>query len=124
MVVLEFGDRMTLKTKIILGTVLLCGVLLVTQIISISGIRSLNHSSHWVDHTHKVLAEAQYVLADAVDMETGMRGFLLAGKDEFLELYDRGKQQLHQRIQDLKKTLSDNDEQVQLLGEIDQVMKD
>ena len=35
----------------------------------------------WVEHTSKVLAAAAQILANAVDMETGMRGYLLAGED-------------------------------------------
>ena len=38
----------------------------------------------WVEHTHEVLANAAHLLALGVDMETGMRGFLLAGKEGFL----------------------------------------
>jgi methyl-accepting chemotaxis protein len=35
----------------------------------------------WVDHTHEVLAAAASLVASAVDMETGMRGYLLAGEE-------------------------------------------
>ena len=44
---------------------------------SIEELRELNG---WVEHTYKVIGSAQAIVAAAVDMETGMRGFLLAGE--------------------------------------------
>ncbi len=71
----------------------------------------------WVEHTYQVIAKAQAILASAVDMETGMRGFLLAGKEEFLAPYNNGKQKFYTLIDDLGNTVSDNPEQVELLTE-------
>ena len=50
-----------------------------------SDIAFVNEQMGWVDHTHEVLASAARVVAFAVDMETGMRGFLLAGQEGFLD---------------------------------------
>jgi len=69
----------------------------------------------WVEHTYGVIDEAQSILAAATDMETGMRGFLLAGKDEFLEPYNAGQTAFSSRLSGLKKTVSDNPDQVALL---------
>lgn len=63
-----------------------------------SSIGSLLQSSNWVDHTHVVIQETQKIKGAAVDMETGMRGYLLAGKDEFLEPYTNGKSRLSKLI--------------------------
>ena len=54
---------------------------------------------------------------EAVDMETGMRGFMLSGKEEFLEPYDGGKERFFVLIDELANTVSDNPPQVQLLKE-------
>lgn len=37
----------------------------------------------WVEHTYEVIATAQAIVASAVDMETGMRGFFLLDKRTF-----------------------------------------
>ena len=87
--------------------------------ISYYGISKLNHANFWVDHTHKVVRKADGILAAAVDMETGMRGFMLAGKDEFLEPYNGGKDRFYNFINELKNTVSDNPPQVARLGEIE-----
>jgi len=54
-------------------------------------LKIMEETTGWVDHTHIVIAEANSILASAVDMETGMRGYLLAGKNEFLAPYNLGK---------------------------------
>jgi methyl-accepting chemotaxis protein len=81
-------------------------------------IPSLIEDAKWVDHTHMVIEEAMKIEAAAVDMETGMRGYLLAGKEEFLAPYSAGAKLFSQRVEKLKEMVSDNPSQVTLLGEI------
>jgi CHASE3 domain sensor protein len=50
-------------------------------------------------------------------METGMRGFLLAGEDGFLDPYRSGQKATYARITALKETVSDNPKQVTRLEE-------
>ena len=49
-----------------------------------------------------------------------MRGYLLAGKEEFLEPYKGGKVKFASLIGNLRQTVSDNPPQVQLLTETEQ----
>jgi len=56
-----------------------------------------------------------------VDMETGMRGFLIAGKEEFLEPYVAGQATFDATIADLKQTVDDNPQQVALLAKIEKM---
>jgi CHASE3 domain sensor protein len=82
-------------------------------------VSSLIQSNGWVDHTHMVIAEAKAIEASAVDMETGMRGYLLAGEDGFLDPYNQGGQKFAEILTQLKETVNDNPEQVKLLEEIE-----
>lgn len=77
-----------------------------------------NDSAKWVKHTQTVIQEAMKIEAAAVDMETGMRGYLLAGKDSFLDPYQNGGKAFNERVVRLKETVSDNPDQVSLLSEI------
>ncbi|NQZ71026.1 MAG: CHASE3 domain-containing protein, partial [Lentisphaeria bacterium] len=83
-----------------------------------SSILEVEQAAKWVDHTHEVIAAANSILASAVDMETGARGYLLAGKDEFLAPYTVGQRSFKKGISDLKQVVSDNPAQVQLLEEM------
>ncbi len=59
-----------------------------------------------------------------MDMETGMRGFMLAGKDDFLEPYHIGRQRFNTLIAELSETVSDNAAQVTLLKETKATIND
>jgi len=85
--------------------------------------KKVTDTTNWVVHTYDVIADANEILAEAVDMETGMRGFLLAGKEEFLDPYRAGKDQFFVNLDRLKKTVSDNPAQVKLLEEIEDNIK-
>lgn len=87
-------------------------------------ISAMNDAMKWVDHTHNVIQTAGNILAAAVDMETGMRGFLLAGKENFLEPFVAGEKRFFDLVADLKFTVSDDLDQIRLLGEIEATMKE
>ena len=112
------------KQKIFIGfsipIVLMAGL----SYIAYSSINSINHTSKWVEHTHEVLADASGIVGSAVDMETGMRGYLLAGKEEFLDPYIQGQAKTYKAIADLQETVSDNPAQVERLSKVEKVLKD
>ena len=67
------------KPKILLG---ICSPLVLLVILGgVSGysINTIVDTNNMVNHTHEVLGDAAAIVGSAVDMETGMRGYLLAG---------------------------------------------
>ncbi|MCP4701888.1 MAG: response regulator [Gammaproteobacteria bacterium] len=90
---------------------------------SAANLESIVESNRWVDHTHRVIAQATEIIASAVDMETGMRGYLLAGREEFLEPYVNGEQRFFELGAKLKKTVADNPDQVKLLRKIEETLE-
>lgn len=114
--------KFNFKTKLIASySVILALTVLISAIVLVN-VKSLYNNMNWVTHTHKVLAKASKIEAAAVDMETGMRGYLLAGKEEFLEPYENGKNIIDGLISELSVTVSDNPPQVELLGELRQTI--
>ena len=81
-------------------------------------------SAKWVDHTTLVLESASGIVSAAVNMETGMRGFAIAGEDEFLEPYIAGQQVFAEEMAKLQQTVSDNPPQVARLKEAQSVLMD
>lgn len=73
----------------------------------------------WVEHTAKVIGNGNLLVKILVDMETGQRGFLITGKDEFLEPYNNGVEEFHDLMESLQKEVNDNDLQVARLKSID-----
>ena len=47
----------------------------------------LTASMQWVDHTDQVIGQSQRLLKLMADMETGERGYLVTGADQFLQPY-------------------------------------
>src|SRR5688572_2469507 len=66
-----------------------------------------------VIHAFQVIGTANALLANLVDMETGYRGFLIAGDDAFLEPYWRGSAELDAEIVQLQRLTADNPDQVE-----------
>ena len=115
---------MGLKTKILAGVCSPLILLLILGGIAMFNINSIVTTSGWVDHTRKVLASAAGIVGSAVDMETGMRGYLLAGEDGFLNPYTEGEKITYSRIEDLQKVVSDNPKQVARLDEVAKILKE
>jgi len=75
----------------------------------------LQTAEGWNTHTYKVLESAGRMLASMVDMETGVRGFLLAGDDGFLDPWNKGLKEYRTHWEELKKLTSDNSGQQERL---------
>ena len=107
-----------LKLKIIIGSCVTLVLMIILGMVSINANKTLTTSSKWVDHTYEVIATANAIVSAGVDMETGMRGYLLAGKEEFLDPYKGGRKKFYELVDSLSETVNDNPAQVQLLSEI------
>lgn len=114
---MQFGN-LSLKAKISLGTGVPLILLILLSFITLQSSNRQDASSKMVDHTHKVIEQAMRIEGAAVDMETGMRGFLLSGKDEFLSPYNSGKERFRELVSSLKQTVDDNPAQVERLSKI------
>ena len=106
-----------LRNKLLIGFAIPVVAIVAMATIVYGSVNSLLKANHWVDHTHKVIAEGKSILSSMVDMETGMRGYLLAGKDEFLNPYINGGNRFEALLKELQKTVNDNPAQVKLLDE-------
>ncbi|PHR30214.1 MAG: hypothetical protein COA36_02185 [Desulfotalea sp.] len=115
---MRFSD-FKLTNKMFLGNAI--GLLLVVALggVTFNTTSKLLKAGEMVDHSHVVIEHAMDILGSAVDMETGMRGYLLAGKEEFLSPYINGYKVFKKEIDDLKQEVSGNSSQVALLFEIE-----
>jgi methyl-accepting chemotaxis protein len=120
---LKFSNLKT-KTKFMIGVgfPLLC--LIGVGLVASNSLQKLTESNRWVNHTYEVLSVSDSIVASAVNMETGMRGYLLAGKEEFLDPYKQGQANTYKSIAELQQTVSDNPPQVARLEEAANVLKD
>ena len=120
---LKFSNLKT-KTKFMIGVGFPVLCLIGVGLVASNSLQKLTESNRWVNHTYEVLSVADSIVASAVNMETGMRGYLLAGKEEFLDPYKQGQANTYKNNADLQQTVSDNPPQVARLEEAANVLKD
>ena len=84
----------------------------------------LNDSAKWVVHTYNVIGQGNKLQLAMIDQETGLRGFLLNGKEEYLEPYNAGLETFDRILAQLKQTVDDNPAQVQNLIEINETAQE
>ena len=116
-------DNLTFRAKLLVGNGVVLGLMVVIALVVYTSINSLLATFERVDHTYKVLAQSSSIEAAGVDMETGMRGYLLAGKEGFLDPYVGGGERFETLLGKLSITVNDNPAQVQLLSEIGETIR-
>lgn len=105
--------NLKIGTKLGLGFGVVLVLISIVSTVAYQSIQSLIQSTQWVEHTHKVIRVGESVSAFMVDMETGLRGYLVTGERQYLEPYESGKQSFTQLIQKGAKLTSDNAAQVE-----------
>lgn len=113
---------MIIKNKIILGSSPFLIMVVILAFLAYHSIESLLNDANWVKHTHEVISNASTIEKLVADMETGERGFLITGKDEFLEPYNSGEKELSALLQKTRNLISDNPAQIEKLKIIEQTI--
>ena len=71
----------------------------------------LRENAAWVSHTDEVLDALESVLSTMQDAETGQRGYLITGEDQYLEPYNVALVAVEKNIQRVKHLTEDNPRQ-------------
>jgi len=72
----------------------------------------------WVEHSDRISRSAAEVQRRMIDMETGMRGYVIAGDESFLEPYERALPLVGADLDKLRALVSDNTRQVERVDRI------
>ncbi len=78
----------------------------------------VRQTTFWNDHTMKVIAASNDIVANMVNQETGYRGFLLSNEQQFLDPYKSGWEAFGKAWSDAKSLTADNPAQQQRLDEV------
>jgi PAS domain S-box-containing protein len=81
-------------------------------------IKSLRGSMQWVDHTGQVISANWELMKLTIDMESGLRGFLSTGREEFLQPYNEANRDIDSKFATLNQLVSDNPDQQARLADI------
>ena len=114
--------KIGLKTKMMIGSIAPLILVIALGIACMWSIRLLLVTSSNVDYSHRVMGSAQEIEKLIGDLEIGERGFLIAGKDEFLTPYIKGKKELSSQIEHTKKMVQSDASQVERLSQIENLV--
>jgi signal transduction histidine kinase/CheY-like chemotaxis protein/CHASE3 domain sensor protein len=109
---------MTVRMQLLSANMLVLFFFCTVSGISYRSTNTLVASSDMVAHTQKVISEANELTKLVLDMETGQRGFMLTGNNEFLEPYLNGKRIFKDVLKKSKILVEDNPSQVKLFQSV------
>ncbi|MFJ2462556.1 response regulator [Pseudomonas sp. NPDC087615] len=84
------------------------GVGVLSAVFFVSLITYLLSVIQWVEHTDRVINNANEAVKLTVDLETGIRGFLLSGDEHFLDPYETAKPRINVALNTLLELTADN----------------
>ena len=90
-------------------------------LIAFFGYRSLDNVSQstvLAAHTVGVLQRVDGLMSSLKDAETGQRGYLLTGRETYLEPYNNARADVPGELQELRRLTADNPRQLELLSQI------
>ena len=90
------------------GYGLALAILVANAVLSYLDIREIVRGNWWVEHTREVVAQLERAASTLKDAETGQRGYLLTGRDEYLRPYIDATNGLDRDLDRLATLTSDN----------------
>ncbi|MBY0357460.1 MAG: CHASE3 domain-containing protein [Candidatus Obscuribacterales bacterium] len=115
---------MNITWKIVIGLGFNAIILAVIGLVAYSNSLNLANNNMWVSHTHAVIDSARQVLSHLKDAETGQRGFLLTGSEQYLEPYNGAVNQIKASIQNLRTLTIDNPIETQRCDRLEEAAAD
>src|SRR3954470_11679220 len=114
----------SLPPKTFVGFVTATLALFLISFLSYRSLQSRNDNAQRMAQTLEVTQQLAALLSTVKDAETGERGCLLTGSDEFLEPYDRAVRALPGELTGARRVLVANPGQLQRLDTLEQLAKE
>jgi len=112
------------KRNLLVGFGVSLVILIISSAASFISISNLLESAELVTHTNEVIRELDEIRSALVDAETGQRGFLLTGEEEFLEPYKDSRARATEALEDIKSMTIDNPAHQSTLAELTTLVDD
>jgi methyl-accepting chemotaxis protein len=116
--------NMKTKTKVIsvamFPLVLVAGV----GVFTVVDLEKMSETAKWVEHTQTALTKSVQIKASGLEMEAGLRGYLLAGQEQYLEPYEQGSAETFTALAELREEVSHIPEQVERLTQAENALRE
>jgi CheY-like chemotaxis protein/signal transduction histidine kinase len=112
-------DEKSFRTLLSRNVALPLGVGVLSAVFFVCLITYLLSVIQWVEHTDRVINNLNETSKLTVDLETGMRGFLITGDEHFLDPYEVAKPRIIADLHNLQELVADNPQQVDRLKRLE-----
>ncbi|MEK6260117.1 MAG: CHASE3 domain-containing protein [Planctomycetota bacterium] len=99
--------RLTVGQRMVVGFAIPAIILIAIGMISYRNTSSLIENNDQVTHAHEVLGHIELLLSYMKDVQTGARGYAIAGEDKYLEPYDFAIPRVDTTYDELKNLIKD-----------------
>jgi methyl-accepting chemotaxis protein len=120
---MRFLNNLRTLAKMIAAFALIVVISVVVNALSWASLSFQQTANGWTVHTYEVLANVEEIVGAMVDRETGVRGYLISGNEDFLAPYTAGEKNFKTAFDSAVKLTSDNPVQQKRLAEIDAMVK-
>jgi len=101
----------SIENKVRIGLAILFIVLLANGLASYRATQTLIANEQRVAHSHQVIGEIESILSTIKDAETGERGYLITGSEDFLAPYNDALAQIDRQVKHFEVLTADNPRQ-------------
>jgi CHASE3 domain sensor protein len=108
----------TLRIQLVAGYFLILFILSIQAVNTYRNINNNKETGIWTKHTLNVISFGHQLEKELLNMETGLRGYLITGRLNFLVPFEQGKTNFVKVYQTTLALVSDNIDQVRLLEKI------
>lgn len=126
MITINFTNKkmkMTLGRKIVIGFIACAVVLSGVAVFSFKNSEKFVASNTLVNHSNQVLYEFEQILMSSVDAETGVRGYIITGDDDFLKHFTTANSKAIEKLEKVKQLTKDNPNQQNNVEELAKELK-
>ena len=106
------------KRNLFVSSIISLLVLLISSTASYLSIKKLLRSNFWVNHTQEVIYNLNEGSAGIIEAQTNMRGYLLTGDEQFVQMYNDCKSKSNDYFDKLDELTADNPSQQKELKEL------
>src|SRR5437763_5660439 len=112
--------RLSIEKKIAMGFAVTLAILFAVGIVSYRNTRKLINDNHSVAHAQDIINELDRMFSIMTEAETGQRGFIITGDEQYLEPYIKATSSIYQHLHYLKELVADEPELQQRLPALEQ----
>ena len=100
------------------GCALLLALVIINSLVAFENIHSLVDREHRVTHTQTILTKLESLRTTLDDAESGQRGYILTGQENYLTPYNQARAALPGQLNDLQSLTADEPGQQQRLAQV------